>query len=277
MSLHLHPPGRRLARRLLTAGLAAVLPSRSARADPRAVRRRRAPRPRAARPGPRPRAPPLPPSSAATFRRGQRLRCGDCIIPGGDPQCLRHDGHPRRTGEGGGDRLHRGRHRPGAGRRTGRFPGVRAGLCQRSSARGPTVAERRNPHRPHHVGAELRADRLAAAGSDHRSEPGVTEADYAPAHGHRADPGPAGRVRRLRRAADGSGHADRSGAGQGRRRSTTLGADVQTQVAAAAAANPEFAGKTFSAVWPRPEGAGWFAWTAIDPRVGAADRPRPHA
>ena len=34
-----------------------------------------------------------------------------------------------------------------------------------------------------------------------------------------------------------------------------------------AAANPQFAGKTFSAVWPRPEGAGWFAWTAIDPRV----------
>jgi iron complex transport system substrate-binding protein len=34
-----------------------------------------------------------------------------------------------------------------------------------------------------------------------------------------------------------------------------------------AAANPQFAGTSFSAVWPRPEGAGWFAWTDIDPRV----------
>jgi iron-siderophore transport system substrate-binding protein len=44
-------------------------------------------------------------------------------------------------------------------------------------------------------------------------------------------------------------------------------AEEQAQIAAAAADNPEFAGKTFSAVWPRPEGAGWFAWTSIDPRV----------
>ena len=44
-------------------------------------------------------------------------------------------------------------------------------------------------------------------------------------------------------------------------------AQEQDQIAAAAADNPEFEGKTFSAVWPRPEGAGWFAWTSIDPRV----------
>ena len=48
---------------------------------------------------------------------------------------------------------------------------------------------------------------------------------------------------------------------------TELLAEADAEVAAAAAANPEFAGKTFSAVWPRPEGAGWFAWTSIDPRV----------
>jgi iron complex transport system substrate-binding protein len=48
---------------------------------------------------------------------------------------------------------------------------------------------------------------------------------------------------------------------------TELLAEEQAQIAAAAADNPEFAGKTFSAVWPRPEGAGWFAWTSIDPRV----------
>jgi iron complex transport system substrate-binding protein len=48
---------------------------------------------------------------------------------------------------------------------------------------------------------------------------------------------------------------------------TELLSEEQAQIAAAAADNPEFAGKTFSAVWPRPEGAGWFAWTSIDPRV----------
>jgi len=44
-------------------------------------------------------------------------------------------------------------------------------------------------------------------------------------------------------------------------------AQEESLIAAAAADNPELAGKTFSAVWPRPEGAGWFAWTSIDPRV----------
>lgn len=48
---------------------------------------------------------------------------------------------------------------------------------------------------------------------------------------------------------------------------TDLLADAQAEVDAAKAANPQFEGKTFSVVWPRPEGAGWFAWTDIDPRT----------
>lgn len=45
-----------------------------------------------------------------------------------------------------------------------------------------------------------------------------------------------------------------------------LGAAIQTQLDDAAAANPEFEGKTVSVVWPQPDGS-WFAWSSTDPRV----------
>lgn len=45
-----------------------------------------------------------------------------------------------------------------------------------------------------------------------------------------------------------------------------LGAQMQTQLDDARAANPEFEGKTVSVVWPQPDGS-WFAWSTTDPRV----------
>nr|WP_275889333.1 iron-siderophore ABC transporter substrate-binding protein [Nakamurella flavida] len=43
-------------------------------------------------------------------------------------------------------------------------------------------------------------------------------------------------------------------------------AEVDQTISAASVAHPEFAGKTFSAVWPRGDGQGWYAWTAVDAR-----------
>ena len=45
-----------------------------------------------------------------------------------------------------------------------------------------------------------------------------------------------------------------------------LGAEVQTSIDDARAANPEFEGKTVSVVWPTPDGS-WFAYSTTDPRV----------
>jgi len=45
-----------------------------------------------------------------------------------------------------------------------------------------------------------------------------------------------------------------------------LSADVEDQVAQAAADHPEFEGKTVSVVWPSA-GGDWFAWSTTDPRV----------
>jgi iron complex transport system substrate-binding protein len=42
--------------------------------------------------------------------------------------------------------------------------------------------------------------------------------------------------------------------------------DVQDQIDAARTDHPEFQGTTYSAVWPRAGGQGWFAWTPIDVR-----------
>ncbi len=45
-----------------------------------------------------------------------------------------------------------------------------------------------------------------------------------------------------------------------------LGADVQTAIDDAKAANPALEGKTVSVVWPTPDGS-WFAYSSTDPRV----------
>ena len=45
-----------------------------------------------------------------------------------------------------------------------------------------------------------------------------------------------------------------------------LGAEVQTSIDDARAANPELEGKTVSVVWPTPDGS-WFAYSTTDPRV----------
>ncbi len=52
-----------------------------------------------------------------------------------------------------------------------------------------------------------------------------------------------------------------------------LGADVQTSIDDAKAANPELEGKTVSVVWPTPDGS-WFAYSSTDPRVRADGVPR---
>ena len=44
-------------------------------------------------------------------------------------------------------------------------------------------------------------------------------------------------------------------------------AEIDARLAAARAANPDFAGKTIAAVMPRTDGPGWFGYTEIDPRV----------
>ena len=120
--------------------------------------------------------------------------------------------------------------------------------------------------------AERRADRLPAAGSDHRHQPGADPAAVRPAERHRADPGPAGRVHRLRRAADGAGPDDRSGAGQvGRDRGIGRGRPDRS-IDDAKAANPDLEGKTVSVVWPTPDGS-WFAYSTTDPRVRADGIP----
>ena len=43
-------------------------------------------------------------------------------------------------------------------------------------------------------------------------------------------------------------------------------AEVDQAISAASIADPQFAGKTFSAVWPRGGGQGWYAWTSVDAR-----------